>query len=207
MFTNTASWRGITRDIRNRVNWNIYPDKNNPIIMECVVDLNGIVQLHQATDLHNEGIYLVYDSIDKTQLKQLLEQCQQDKHYILLHSQGCQREDFLSWEGRFVIKEGLHVNKREKFYVSVFEIITDSEGNKLERIVEKVFTPRKEAVLELMNECLVPQKQLESFRAYQMLCENGFKSVLEEFRKKYESCRSYDEYKQDLVDLRKKLDN
>lgn len=207
VFTNAEKWENL-QDVPDRVNWDNFPEDNQPV-MECVVNSNNEVELCPVTELADAAIYLVYDDINMKQLKPLLDNCTQDKLYVLIHNHGHQMEDFGPWlqQCMIKIKRGKHENFPKDLYLPAFEIITDSEGNKLERIIDKVFTPQKEAVLELMNECLVPQKKLESIRAYQMLCEDGFKSVLEVFRKKYESCRSYDEYKQDLVDLRKKLDN
>lgn len=207
VFTNEEKWENL-QDVPDRVNWNNFPEENQPV-MECVVKSNNEVELCPVTELAHAAIYLVYDDINMEQLKPLLNNCSQDKLYVLIHNHGRQMEDFGPWLQHCLIKikRGKHENFTKDRYLPAFEIITDTEGNKLERIIDKVFTPQKEAVLELMNECLVPQKKLESIHAYQMLCKDGFASVLEEFRKKYETCRSYDEYKQDLVDLRKKLDN
>ena len=203
VFTNEEKWENI-QDVPDRVNWNNFTEENKPF-MECVVNSNNEVELCPVTRLSHAGIYLVYDDINMVQLKPLLDSCPNDNLYVLIHNHGRKMEDFNPWHQQCIIKKGMHENFPRDLYLPAFDINTDTEGNKLERIIDKVFTAQKEAVLELLNECLVPKKKLKTIHAYQLLCENGFESVLEVFRKKYETCNSFDEYKQDLVDLRKKL--
>lgn len=207
VFTNKDSWVCISRGIRNRVKWAFYPEGNKPA---WYVDYrNGEVILKEAIDLSEEGVYLVYDTIDHQKLKQLLNNCAHDNLYVLIHSKGCKKADFEPWKELccIEIKEGLHSSLKENHYTPLFDIVTDTDGNKLERIIRRIFMPIKEAALELQSECLVPHKNLKESDAYITLCQKEeLRKDLEEFRLKYESCNSYSEYKSDLDLLSKVLE-
>lgn len=189
VFTNEISWRGISDKIRDKVEWNPYPNKNNPL-MECA-----------------PGVYLVYDNIDDIKLNQLFEDGSIEHFYILLHTSGRKIKDFDSWQDCCFIKTGKHENNDFDLYKPTFEIIVDQEGNKLERIVKKVFMPIKEAAIELLNECLVPikpLKKLEESIAYCTLYQKEeYRNDLEEFKKKYETSKSFNEYKEEFEHLKK----
>lgn len=79
-----------------------------------------------------------------------------------------------------------------------FDIITDGDGNKLERIIKRIFMPIKEAALELLSECLEPKINLEESIAYLTLCQKEeLKPELEAFKKKYDASENYSDYKED----------
>lgn len=188
VLTNVRSWRGISEEIRDRVEWNPYPNENNPVL-QCV-----------------PGVYLVYDSIDDNRLNQLFNDCQNDHLYILIHTNGHQYEKFDQWKNQCTIKRGKHENDREELYYSVFEIITDSSGDKVGRIIKAVFLTYEEAVLELLNECRFPKINLDDSYAYITVSQKEeVKKELEKFKWVYESRDSYDEYQEDLEQLRKVL--
>ncbi|MCR4848499.1 MAG: hypothetical protein K5920_06620 [Bacteroidales bacterium] len=188
VLTNISSWRNISEEIRDRVKWNPYPNENNPVL-QCV-----------------PGIYLVYDSIDDNRLNQLFNESQNDHLYILIHTHGHQYEKFDQWKDRCSIKRGKHENNREDLYFPVFEIIADSDGDKVGRIIKAVFMTYEEAVAELLNECLSPKKNLDDSNAYITVCQKDeVKKALEDFKKVYESRDSFDGYQEDLEQLRKLL--
>ncbi len=199
VFTNKDSWGCISRGIRNRVKWASFPDVSNPV---WYVDYqNGEVLLKEVTDLSEEGVYLVYDTIDLQQLKQLFDKYPQDHLYVLIHSKGRKKADLEPWKETYCleIREGLHVFSSAKFYTPLFDIVTDADGNKLERIIKRIFMPIKEAALELLSECLEPKINLEESNAYLTLCQKEeLKPELEAFKKKYDASENYSDYKKDL---------
>lgn len=185
IFTNESSWRCISDGIRDRVEWNPYPNENYPV-MECT-----------------PGVYLVYDSIDDTGLKHLFEDCSNDYYYILIHTRGRQQEDFILWQDRCFIMRGKHDNNVKYYYNPVFDIITDVEGNKIERIVNTIFMPFEQAFSDLLHECLVPHKKLDDSNAYSILSQKEeIRGVLEEFKEKYEASENFCEYKEDWERMR-----
>lgn len=188
ILTNVRSWRGISEEIRDRVEWNPYPNENNPVL-QCV-----------------PGIYLVYDNIDDNRLNQLFNESQNDHLYILIHTHGHQYEKFDQWKDRCSIKRGKHENNREDLYFLVFEIIADSDGDKVGRIIKAVFMTYEEAVIELLNECRSPKKNLDDSNAYITVCQKDeVKKELEDFKKVYESCNTFNEYQENWEQLRKLL--
>ena len=189
VFTNKNSWRGISDKIRDRVEWNSYPNGNNPI-MEC-----------------SSGVYLVYDSIDDIHLNQFFNVCSNDYFYILIHTSGRKKEDFAPWKDRCYILKGKHENSLNCLYNPIFDIITDKEGDKQNRIIMSFFV--KNAILVLVNECNVPRNmnpnESNAFRAiYQM---EEFRKELEEFAKKYEASAKLIDYKEDLERLQNRIRN
>ena len=80
-------------------------------------------------------------------------------------------EDFCPWEQQCLIKKGKHENYNSELYLPAFDIITDNDGHKQERIIKRIFMPIKEAALELLSECLEPKINLEESIAYLTLCQ------------------------------------
>lgn len=208
IFTNENSWNNITKKIRDKVNWDTYPNNNSPI-MQCVVNNDGKVDLYSKPDFNEAGIYLIYDEINMAQLSQLLDKCKNDSLYILLHSykEGRRRpEDFTPWERHCYIERGLHDNDDSFKYKPTFKIITDSEGNKTDRIIKNIFAPLEEAAMELLYICTVPKKKIEETDAYRTLIQNEkYRNLLEKFKIKYDSCNNFDEYKDEWEKLRKDI--
>lgn len=198
VFTNEEKWENLQDDIQERVSWKIFPGVKQPV-MECVVNSNNEVELCAVTELAHDGIYLVYDSINMQQLKSLLDNCPDDNIYILIHNHGRKMEDFSLWKQQCMIKMGKHENHPQNLYLPAFDIITDNDGHKLERIIKRIFMPIKEAALELLSECLEPKINLEESNAYLTLCQKEeLKPELEAFKKKYDASENYSDYKEDL---------
>lgn len=198
VFTSEEKWENLQDDIQERVNWDIFPNEKQPIT-ECVVNSNNEVELSPVKELAHAGIYLVYDSVNMQQLKALLDNCPNDNLYILIHNHGRKMEDFSPWKQQCMIKMGKHENHPQNLYLPAFDIITDADGNKLERIIKRIFMPIKEAALELLSECLEPKINLEESNAYLTLCQKEeLKPELEAFKKKYDASENYSDYKEDL---------
>lgn len=207
VFTNKSSWGIISDNIRERLGWSIYPNKNNPV-MKCSDNSNGKVVLSAVSELADASVYLVYDRIDRNLLKQLLDNCRQDVLCVLIHTPGenmerVAYEDFISWKDKTIVIQGMHENSEETHYYPLFKILADKEGEKVERIIKSEFMPF--AASDLLNDCLVPKTQIDKSPAYQILSEGGFKEDLDAFRNKYMSCNQINDYRQDLLELRDKL--
>lgn len=176
ILTKRQSWVGIRPNYGNCINqdkwYNDYPDDDNPI-KKCVFNNKKETELLPVdlNDLANEeGVFLVYDSIKDTDyLKQLKEQCKGGDLYVLIHRNGdLQKDDF----NDFGVKEfrvGSHTSN--DYHISVFDILTDKESNKLERIIDKVFTPNLEIVLRFLHHCLVPDSEREAAELRSALLE------------------------------------
>ena len=206
VFSNYGSWfRGFPK-IAKRVDWyDSYPVLDNPLTL-CITEQGTETTLRPVDNLSAEGVYLVFDQINKKMLAPLLDACKQnkDKLFILIHTKGCytHTNEFESWKEICFFEKGMHQSDKEKEtkYEQVFNILTDKEGDKLNRIFNSVFKPV--TVNDFVTECLEPNKKLENLLSYQVLCEKGYSEALEEFRKKYESCESFLEYSKDLERVR-----
>lgn len=202
LLTNFDSWyMGMPSKIRNRVNWkeNSYPNDNNPIT-KCVTDKDGRINLQPVADLSAEGCYLVFDETRPSSLKALFDDCEKkkDQTFVLFHSRGCfnKPNNFKRWRCLFPC-EGMHEEGWGNSYEPVFDRLTDSEGDKLNRIVNSVFMPL--VIHDFTEKCLVPsiKDKLVNLPSYHILCEQGFKNELDAFLKKYESCQKSSEYAED----------
>lgn len=199
LLTNFDSWyMGMPFEIRKRVNWNedSYPNEKNPIA-KCVTNKDDRIILQPVADLSAEGCYLMFDEISSSSLKILLDDCekQKDQTFILFHSQGFHntQNKFNRWNYLFPYG-GMHEEGWSNLYQPIFDILTDSEGDKLNRIVNSVFMPL--VVHDFTKKCLVPniKNELINLPSYHILYERGFKNELETFLRKYESCQSSSEY-------------
>lgn len=160
ILTNYEKWGGI----RSRFNtidqdaWSqYYPDDLKPV-SKCDY-INGETILRWV-DLDNpdntEGVFLIYDSMDINKLEQLKEFCQGNDIYVLIHRHGdIQQENFNGWNVK-EFRDGSHSFQTSDNLISVFDILTDTEPNKMERIINKVFTPDLEIVLKFLHQCLFP---------------------------------------------------
>ena len=183
LLTNFNSWdSGMPFEIRKRVNWNedSYPDEDNPIA-KCVTDKEYRIILHPVADLSAEGCYLVFDEISKASLQVLFDDCEKkrDQTYVLFHSQCFHntQNKFNKWNYLFPYG-GMHEEGWGNSYEPVFDILTDSEGDKLNRIVNSVFMPL--VVHDFTDRSLMPncKDKLVNSPSYHILCERGFKDLL-----------------------------
>lgn len=142
-----------------------YPKKTDDVPVKKCVFIDGKAVLYEI-DLNNfaneEGVFLIYDSIKKPKiLKQLKEQCKGCDLYLLIHRNGgLQKKDFYDWNVKG-FREGSHNYQLSDYYITVFDILTDKGPNKLERIIDKVFTPDLEIVLRFLYQCLVSDSESE----------------------------------------------
>ena len=135
LLTNFNSWyMGMPSKIKKRVNWNedSYPDEENPIT-KCATDKDDRIILQSVSNLSAEGVYLVFDQIDKSRLATLLDNCKRnnDRLFILLHSRGfyTQPVDFEKWKEICTFAKGMHEPGIKYRYEPVFDILTDNLGD------------------------------------------------------------------------------
>ena len=201
VFTNYESWyRGLPK-ITERVDWyDSYPELINPLV-KCVTEQGTETILQPVDNLSSSGVYLVFDQIDRSILATLLDDCKQnnDRLFILLHSRGfyTQPHDFETWKEICSFAKGIHESGIKHKYELVFDILTDKEGDQLNRIINSIFMPLNNAIHCFLEECMEPKKKLSNILSYHILCEQGFKNELDAFLKKYESCQKSSEYAED----------
>lgn len=184
---------------------NDYPTKADDVPVKKCDFIDGKAVLNEI-DLNNfaneEGVFLIYDSIKKPEiLKQLKEQCKGCDLYLLIHCNGdLQKKDFYDWNVK-EFREGSHTYQLSDYYITVFDILTDKEPNKPERIIDKVFTPDLEIVLRFLYQCLVSDSESEGTELRPAL--------LERLPDDGEAKKALDNYPKQttLEDLRKKLLN
>ena len=190
VFTNKDSWCGISDGIRDR-------EYGRRLSEQYPTPADPVLEPEFAP-----GVCLVYDGIE---LPQLFDGHPSDHFHVLIHTRGRQLDDFKPWENQCEFRVGKHENYVEYWYYPVFDIITDEDGNKLERIIQSVFMT-EEAALDFLNDCLIPGLDLDESLAYYTLYQREeYREGLEKFRKKYESSESLDDYMEDLTRLRDTL--
>ena len=184
IFTNQYSWRGISDNIRDRVEWDDYPNERKPY-MECA-----------------SGIYLVYDKINpKLIFNDFADDC---FYYVLIHTCGVKKEVFVPWKNKCYILQGKHENNQKDLYYTAFDIITDSEANKQIRIINSIFV--KNALMVFVDECNAPGSDLDKSYAYCAICQlEVFKKDLELFKQKYKASKKLIDYREDLQCLKEKI--
>lgn len=190
VFTQKGKWNNIDDEILKRVNpadWDDkYPNEDNPVV-KCVFSDKAYLEPVALDKLsEEEGVFLVYDSINSQDFQTLEQQCRGDKVYVLTHSTGnCKQSAFINWQPKPVVLSGMHTNSSEDHYYPLFDILTDNEGNKPNRIIDTVFKPynKLDTILQFLHGCLVPNNDDDSFvSAYKKLRgDNDIKSVVEDF--------------------------
>lgn len=193
VFTNKTSWHCIKRTIRQRVDWeNAYPNDKNLITL-CTTNQTGDLVLQSVDELYEEGVYLVFDEIDYESLRLLLDPCPNDIYYILVHSRP-DVNNFAVWGERSVVIRGRHENNLNDKYYPLFNILTDDNTDKTNRIIKSVFMETVKS--NFLSGCRFPNNNNNQFRlACRILCENpNLKKDMTEFLSLYEHCHNRNEY-------------
>ena len=138
-----------------------YPDSTSPIAKCGFLDKAFLdpVDLNRLSD--EEGVFLVYDSIDMDRFEELKQQCEGDEVFVLAHTSGtCLPNSFNNWHEKTFVLSGSHTNSEEGRYYPLFDILTDSEGDKLPRIINTIFKPQGllDLVLQYLHQCLFAPK-------------------------------------------------
>ena len=161
VFTNLDKWGNMSEEILNRIDnteeWEqSYPGEKGPAISE-VKFINNQTQL-SPVDINSIAdknvIFLVYDRITQSDFNILQNQCLGDTLYILAHTNGnYPKASFSSWKYKG-IKEGSHISQPGNVYLTFFDILTDSDDDKMNRIINQVFRPLLDAALGLLHLCM-----------------------------------------------------
>lgn len=202
VFTKIGGWDNMFLTIRKRVNkkeWAAsYPSQNSGIVRFESIDNKAKlvpVDLNQQSIIGEDGIFLVYDElyeVKPTEFESLKEQCSGDTIYILAHKNGkYPTEKFANW-GCKGYKEESHLPDPGNSYSKFFDILTDSEGKKRNRIINQVFQPVLELVLRFLHGCLGDARNPEFDKAYKELCSiEDVNGCVTEFYEKYFSENRY----------------
>lgn len=209
VFTNVERWYDLDSefDVDNAL-WNA---KYDTIEKELVLKYgirDGIAVLTELPMLsfEEEGVYFVYDRIDETKLKQLLSQCADDEVFALIHNTGVKKNSF---GDDVIVLQGNHDSEPDHRYIRLFNLLTkveedDTIATKVNCIIDKIFLV--EVINKFVSEFSEPNKNIGQSARYRILSKmDKYKEALENFRKKYESCRVREEYIEDLIQLRDML--
>lgn len=176
VFTNSGSWRGLDKALRARVKdlWNTqrtetvkvmsdYPSLANPLV-RCLEKPDAPVSLDptSAEKIAN-GVYLVFDELDKELFDKIMTRTQTGESYVLVHTQGFTKALIPYGESRIVL-DGKH-EPTDPLYTPVFDILTDKGADKLQRIIKLLKPTDKESlkntVLTFLIGCMDPKDKLE----------------------------------------------
>lgn len=200
VFTNKTSWIGISKAIRTRVDWEkTYPNETNPITF-----YTANRSLQSVDYLSEEGVYLVYDTIDTERLRSILNQCPEVNYFALIHSVP-KTSFFSDWDKQSVVVRGRHENDNEEKYYPLFDILTDDKPDKTNRIIKNVFIETVKA--NFKNGCKYPNNGSAQFRlALKLLKEQpDMKDAVDEFMSVYERSDSFGVYKEHFEKLKRDL--
>ena len=209
IFTNYTSGILLSQ-IEDKSEWRAsYPVGSRPIVL-CVNNLNGDTLLKPVNNIFDEGIYLVYDEIDKCLLEKMFSECEQknDRICVLIHRSKGKYKDlgyFDQWKNIYPL-QGMHIDidSKEYLYKPIFDIIIDTKvKNKLNRIINTFFLP--EVIQNFLSNCLVPNKNLRNTTSFHFLSNGGFENALGSFLDKYESSNTPEDYKEDYTKLKQSL--
>lgn len=151
----------VVKDEESQEEWNnSYPKPARPIVrFESINNQVRLIPviLSQQPITEEEGAFLVYDELYKENQKEfelLQKQCSGDTLYILAHKNGVYpTEKFANW-GCKGYKEESHMPDSSNAYSKFFDILTDSDDDKMNRIINQVFRPLLDAALGLLHLCM-----------------------------------------------------
>lgn len=228
VFTNSGSWRGLDKVLRARVKdlWNThssetvqvmsdYPSQDNPLV-RCLERPDAPVSLEPTSaDNIADGVYLVFDDLDKEIFDKIMARTQTGVSYVLVHTQGYTKTLIPYGESR-IIRDGKH-EPTDPLYTPVFDILTDNGADKLQRIIKLLKPTDKEAlkntVLTFLIGSMDPKDNLQDAsptfqKAYADLLSH--EEVSAQVRRFYEFVRPLRKtdpktYKEDLAKISKTL--
>ena len=209
VFTNAPRWSELKSQFDvDEALWNAqYNTIAEKLVLKYNID-NGTAVLENLPELsiNEEGIYFVYDQIDEPRLSHLLEQCLNDEVFALVHTSGVQKSNL----GQDVIVlRGNHDTEDENYFYPLFDILTtievgDTVTTKMNRIIDSVFLD--EVKSRFVKEFSTPNKIIGQSVTYRILHQiDRFKKPIEDFRKKYETSKTREEYVEDLIRLQEVL--
>ena len=153
--------------------------------------------------IDNEGVYLVYDEIDDNSLKFILNQCSNDELFVLYHK-GDELRNRISKFGVYCkMVRGYHDSA--SCYYDVFDILTDDNPNKTERIIHLVFLPKIKE--DFLLGCMTPNNNEDVFVHACNILRNlpYLNNLMEEFLVLYQSNHGTPEFQNKWIEIRDAL--
>lgn len=173
IFTNLKRWTGIDYGELSPVKteWRgLIPNSTNSVV-ECVLREDASAQLRLVEDCSiHDGIYLLYDKMDKSLFDKLMEQCPEEDTFILVHTSGDWTMDKIPSRLLPNCKEGLHENTDDHWlYRPIYLTLADNQGDKMQRVL-KVLEADPKAIWDaaaqtFMSGCMYPYFDSPDFLA------------------------------------------
>lgn len=164
IFTNASRWNDLKDQFDvDEIGWNkTYKNIKDDKAFRCCVNTNNIASLQTLPDMSisDEGVYLIYDQIDKDSLSALLKQCNNDCLYILIHN-GVDLNKINACDIHYTFRKGSHDGLPEHHYYNVFDILSDDKPDKTNRIIKTIFF--KKAKEDFIHGCLTPNNNSKAF--------------------------------------------
>lgn len=209
VFTYAEGWNDLSVLFMSKFDDKEWDDRyqtiENDLVYKCGVNDSNLAILQPVNNLSisDDGVYLVYDSIDDNTLQNLLNQCKNDNLYILIHSHGVNRSNISNLEIKCKVFEGAHVST--DYYYGVFKVLTDDKPYKTKRIIKLLLNDQISAFL---HGCMTPHNTSGKFcTAYNILLEEPcLNKYIEEFMTLYNHSDSFNDYKTQLAALRDKIE-
>lgn len=215
IFTNADSLSNLEEDFHTALKEHAFPTKKRSVVL--VKEDNTGVSIGFVDDFKNEGLYLIYDKIDESTLELLSAQCKDDVVYALVHTYPVWKNRIREITGNDRFREGNHIPGDQHYYYPVFDCITDSETNKIDRICNLLRYSEEEkirrAIQKFVIGCNTPYNDAPLFvEAYEKLCSiEDVKERVESFyndtypnkdKKGETPTRSLSDYTAELTSLR-----
>lgn len=123
------------------------PTEQNPVfhLLE-----DGDIIWETVNDFSSGGVYLVNDSPSDNLFDKLLDQICGDESYALVHSLPKRKTELKGCTCR----EGMH-EPGNIYYSHIFEVLTDNDSNKEDRVVDILRPSRKEKLSKAANAFLI----------------------------------------------------
>ena len=187
IFTNADSLSNLEEDFHAVLREHAFPTKKRPVVL--VKEDHAGVSIGFVDDFKNEGLYLIYDKIDERALELLSDQCKDDDVYALVHTYPVWKDRIREIAGNERFREGNHIPGNQYYYYPVFECLTDSGTDKIERIRDLLRLSEAERVRRAIQKfiigCNTPYNDAPLFlQVYEELRSiDAFKKKVEGFYK------------------------
>jgi len=172
IFTNADSLYNLEEDFYKVLKKQAFPTKDHPIVL--VREDNASCFINFVDNFKDEGLYLIYDKIGENTLELLSAQCNNDDVYALVHTYPKWKDKILEITGNDRFREGNHIPGDQYYYYPVFDYLTDTGTDKLERICDLLRFSEEEkirrAIQKFIIGCNTPYNDAPLFlKAYEKL--------------------------------------
>ena len=212
IFTNFGKWQNIytTQQEQESFAW---PDFNNNFgtkytILKCT---GSDPALEVVEDFAKGCVFLVFDEVDKDTLLPMIDNCPNDKFYVLFHDKGHYQNEL---KERCVCLKGNHSGNTYDHYRPTFDLLKErniGEESLRENIIKSIFKDLYEIVFQFLSECSFPHNDksdgfINACDALQASLEDDkLNGKLNEFIELYSTKDNIKDYIEELESLRKDL--